>query len=733
MSPQHVTWARKKIGARLRAVSLQTAASTTIVVGLLSIVAVLSFLGSAMMADTNDRILSRQVALGRLAAHHTDEELTEVENYLRELAQADLPVVLHVISAPYATTGTLLKYMTVVAPDGSVADHEVMAPQAGTADWRTVPGLDLDRPSTGGVRWSGIFAAQDGSPLVAAAIKLSAREAEDNWLIAVLDPNTADMQGLLVAFTLMGETEHSALVDQYQRVIASSHPDEVFGLADDAALHQNVQLNQTLATARTHADAADVQDSATHIMTFVPLAHAPWTLALGGSEHELLAPVEAWRKQVLVLAVILIGVGLLAASAIAAAITQPVRRLTRVATRIGRGEFAVPVPIVGHGEIRTLAGSLEDMRQRLEQSTAEVQRAFVDMIAEKALYEGIFQSMGTAVVALDQRLQVTSVNPAAEALLGQPARGIIGEDCRMLIRSASGGVPVTCQACTLDMEGGPAFLGPRQEALLTRSGRPVFVLTTCSRAAVGPDGSTGVVRVMRDVSSDEVAALRDEFLGNVSHDLRTPLGHVKGNTDLLLRKDVSWDSRTTRDSLRTISAAVDTLDHMLSNLINLSRFNAAGLDLHFEKVKVRRLVIKAVRRARPLAGRRRLVVDVPKDIPDIEANAAWLGEVLANLLDNAVKYSPSGSELRVTAEACSAMVRLSVVDRGPGVPASERRAIFVRFRRGENAVTQHVAGTGLGLAICQSVVEAHGGRLWVDDNPEGGSVFSFTCKRAGAQ
>ena len=731
--PRHpLTRSLSRIVARIQSISLQTAARLTIIGGLLSVLAVLSFLGSAMMADTNERILSRQVALGRLAAHHTDEELAEVETYLSQLAAADFPIVLHVISAPYSGAGTLVKFVTIVAPDGTPLYPEVIPAHAQVVDWRAVRGLDLYNSDTGHVQWSGIFAARDGSPMVAAATRLLDESATGAWLVAALDPNTADMQGLLFAFTMLGETEHSALVDQYQRVIASSDIMEVLGIADDANLHEQVQLSKSLTTLRTHADLADADTVAPHVMTFVPLARAPWSLALGGSEQELLAPVEAWRRQVAILAVLILGIGLVSASAIARVVTQPIGRLTRVATSIGHGDFAQPVPLVGHGEVRTLARSLEDMRHRLKESTAGLQRALADMAAGKALYEGIFQSMGTAVVAVDEQLRVTSVNPAAEVLLGQPAERIIGTACPTLMRSASGDVPAACQTCTVTTATGPAMYGPRQEALLTRSGRPVFVLTTCSRAAVGADQSTRAVRVMRDVSSDEVASLRDEFLGNVSHDLRTPLGHVKGNADLLLRRDVTWDTRTTRDSLKAISSAVDTLDHMLKNLISLSRFNAAGLELRLRRVKVRGLVTQAVRRARPLAGRHRFVLDIPRDIPDIEADATWLGEVLANLLDNAVKYSPAGTVVRVTAEDCARMVCVSVADQGPGVPASEHRAIFVRFRRGENALAQHVAGTGLGLAICQSVVEAHGGRLWVADGPNGGAVFSFTCRRAAA-
>ena len=250
---------------------------------------------------------------------------------------------------------------------------------------------------------------------------------------------------------------------------------------------------------------------------------------------------------------------------------------------------------------------------------------------------------------------------------------------------------------------------------------------TCSRIASRDGGQAGGVRVMRDISSDEIAALRDAFLANVSHDLRSPLGHIKANATLLLRFDTAWNERSLTQSLMAISTACDTLERMLENTLNLSRLNGGGLDLHREAVDVRTLVTQAVRRVRPLAHRHRFVVDVPKHLPPIDGDPGWLGQVLSNLLDNAAKYSPAGTTVRVSAAVDSSGVRVSVADEGPGVPPSERRAIFVRFRRGQDPATRRVPGSGLGLAICQSVVEAHGGRIWIEDAPGGGSVFSFTC------
>jgi PAS domain S-box-containing protein len=407
--------------------------------------------------------------------------------------------------------------------------------------------------------------------------------------------------------------------------------------------------------------------------------------------------------------------------------TRPLHLLTGAAEQLGEGNLACQVPVVGLGEIRTLARSFDAMCGRLRQACDNLQRANTELAVEKSLYEAVFRSMGTAVLTVDERQRVTSMNAAAEVLLGQPAAEIIGALCPTLLSTAAGELPAICRQCPVAGPRKPAQCGPSQEGLVTPGGRPVLVLTTCSRIASTNGGPAGGVRVMRDISSDEIGALRDAFLANVSHDLRSPLGHIKANATLLLRRDAVWSARTTRQSLKAISTACDTLERMLENTLNLSRLNGGGLELDRGPVNVRAPVTQAIRRIRPLAHGHRFVMDVPKDLPPIDGDSGWLGQVLSNLLDNAVKYSPAGTTARVSAAVEPGGVRVSVADEGPGVSPSERRAIFLRFRRGQNTVAQPVPGSGLGLAICQSVVEAHGGRVWVEDRPEGGSVFSFTC------
>jgi PAS domain S-box-containing protein len=699
--------------------------SVAILITLCTVIGGLSFLGSRMMADTNARIISRQVALGQFAAHHTDEELAEVERYLDDLSATGLPHTLDVLADPDLPRNTMIAALAVLGPDGRPVPGGTRDPSLRELDWRGIPDLALGSPGEA-ARWSGVFAGPDGRPLVVVTLPLQGPQSVDRWLTAVVNTTNADMQGLVLAFTQLGQTEHAVLVDQNLHVIASSDPRQILGSAGDAEVHAQVQVDRVSSTVRTQRSTDPDAQPGTRIMTFVPLTRAPWSLAVGGSERELLAPVGTWRRDVATLGAFFVAVALLAGWAITRNLTRPLQLLTNTAERLGESNLAGEVPVVGPGEIRTLARSFEAMRDRLRQASDRLQRANADLAVEKSLYEAVFRSMGTAVVTVDEQHRVTSLNPAAETLLGRPMADVLGAACPTLLRTAAGELPNICRTCPVAAGAKPARRGPSQEALLTPGGRPVVVMTTCSRIHARDGHQAGGVRVMRDVSSDEIAVLRDAFLANMSHDLRSPLGHIKGNATLLLRRDTAWNERTRRQSLKAISTACDTLERMLENTLNLSQLNGGGLQLNRGPVDTRALVTQAIRRIRPLAHRHRFVMDVPKGLPAMHGDAGWLAHVLNNLLDNAVKYSPAGTTVRVSADVDPGGVRVSVADEGPGVPPSERRAIFVRFRRGQSPATQSVPGSGLGLAICQSVVEAHGGRVWVEDRPGGGSVFCFT-------
>ncbi|CAA9583111.1 MAG: Osmosensitive K+ channel histidine kinase KdpD, partial [uncultured Thermomicrobiales bacterium] len=211
-----------------------------------------------------------------------------------------------------------------------------------------------------------------------------------------------------------------------------------------------------------------------------------------------------------------------------------------------------------------------------------------------------------------------------------------------------------------------------------------------------------------------------------SHDLRTPLASIRAAAGSLLQDEIEWDPETRREFAAAIDEEAARLNRLVGNLLDLSRVEGGALHPRKELYPLDALIRAAVERlAGHLAGRR-LDIDLPPDLPPVPLDPVQIDQVLTNLLENAIKYTPDGAPIAVMAavDGGGDAVIVSVADRGPGIPPAERAQVFDKFYRLRG--NAHAAGTGLGLAIARRLVEAHGGRIWVDDHPGGGARFNLS-------
>jgi len=219
---------------------------------------------------------------------------------------------------------------------------------------------------------------------------------------------------------------------------------------------------------------------------------------------------------------------------------------------------------------------------------------------------------------------------------------------------------------------------------------------------------------------EQVDQQRSALLRSVSHDLRTPLATIRAVTSDL-QAWASYDDATRADLLELVGDEAERLDRIVGNLLSLSRIEAGALQPDRQAVALDELVAERVRRLAPLFRRVRVQVDLPTDLPLVDADYSQLDQVVTNLVENAARHSPQGSTVRIGARRRDAMVEVWVADEGIGVTTFERSRIFEPFRRGEGSTS-----SGVGLAICKAIVEAHGGAIDVGPNPGGGARFGFT-------
>jgi two-component system sensor histidine kinase KdpD len=215
----------------------------------------------------------------------------------------------------------------------------------------------------------------------------------------------------------------------------------------------------------------------------------------------------------------------------------------------------------------------------------------------------------------------------------------------------------------------------------------------------------------------ETERLRASLLSSISHDLRTPLVAILGATTSLRDYWEKFDDKTRRDLFLTIESEADRLNRFVQNLLDMTQLVAGGLKLKRQQTDIQDLVGAALTKVKKQLGARALRLDIPDDLPPVDGDLAILERVLVNVLDNACKYAPIDQPITITARREAHYVRLTITDRGPGIPEEERERVFDMFYRIKVGST--AAGAGLGLAICRGFIEAHDGRITAQPGTDG--------------
>ncbi|MBI3271127.1 MAG: PAS domain-containing protein [Planctomycetes bacterium] len=391
--------------------------------------------------------------------------------------------------------------------------------------------------------------------------------------------------------------------------------------------------------------------------------------------------------------------------------TRPLSELTLLAEAYARGEFERRIHSREGGELGVLARALNAMADAQAGMLARIAKDREELLA-------IVAGMSEGLIATDGEQRVLLVNGAAASLFDLELEKARGRPLWELVRDDA--VAKAAAEVLAGAEGKAFTLGPVR-------GRHLEVRVGAISVRGRPDG---LILLAHDVSEAlRYEELRKEFVANVSHELRTPLTLIKGFVETL-RDGALRDATKAPEFLATIERHVDRLANLVSDLLELSRLDAPGeAGLQREPVDVG----EAVRRAADLLGpaaerrRQRLEVEVGPGLPPVLGVAHELERAIANLLDNAIKYSSEGGNVRLRASsgAGGGRVEIEVSDDGIGIPAEDLPRVFERFYRVDKSRSREMGGTGLGLAIVKHVAQLHGGTAHVTSAPGRGSTFSL--------
>ncbi|GAB4273894.1 MAG: hypothetical protein Kow0056_01480 [Coriobacteriia bacterium] len=403
-----------------------------------------------------------------------------------------------------------------------------------------------------------------------------------------------------------------------------------------------------------------------------------------------------------------------------------------------------------------------------------------DLFREQERIEAILASTGDGLLVFSMDDTLSYINPAACKMLGRSCKELLGtktsvgelagaepldpeppipcwelRGCRSSSCPAYGETDPRCWLIsgTLTVDGEPTLykdkqdvcgacevlalnrdrvwengLARRREVPLGEEADRVVRLTT--NPVVDHLGRyAGTVTTMTDITLErEATRVKNEFVSTVSHELRTPLTSIKGYVDLVLDGEAGELSDLQKEFLGIVKENSDRLVELINDLLDISRIESGRIQLKIEPVDLADVVADCMGALAALTARGdiELRVDIPDDLPRLAADRSRLGQVVTNLLSNAVKYSPGGGRVRVSARPELDSVVVSVSDEGIGISEEDQRKLFAKFFRVDSSHTQEIGGTGLGLAICKSIVELHGGRIWVESELGEGSTFSFS-------
>ena len=398
-------------------------------------------------------------------------------------------------------------------------------------------------------------------------------------------------------------------------------------------------------------------------------------------------------------------------------VIRPLEEIRQSVNHFMSGFFTERIRLGYHKELSGLAGQLNLLAETVQEKI----RALSQNLTES---QALLAGMEEGVLILDFKGRVNKMNKAMEAITYPSSVSHIGKHYLEVFRDPE--LNALIQSTLSSQKGGRGSI-----SLLGKPGKSYHVQS--SFIPETGNGLEGVLVVFHDVSDlKRLERIRQEFVANVSHELRTPLTAIKGYVEALLDSGMEKDSQNEK-YLEVIARHADRMGKIVEDLLLLAEMEAADHSLKKEILPLAELIQTAIESLRPVSDLKEQVIEtrLPSDLPTIIGDSQKIFQVMVNLLNNAVHYTPAKGRITIEAKSVEKGVEAIVSDTGIGIPAEELPRIFERFYRVDKGRSREQGGTGLGLSIVKHIIESHGGRVSVQSEIGRGSRFSFFLPARG--
>jgi signal transduction histidine kinase/HAMP domain-containing protein len=762
--------------------SLWTKITILTTVGLALCIIVFSILGLRAVNEATDAMLQDRLTTASLIADFIDESLSRASSQLQRSSQLidnnaspDYKTIASDLDNAYDQLSIHLYGVYVVDAAGKSIYFQSESQGSYDLDLLLFPETYTMTPEQFPYVTRAVPVGPSSTPVVFLMNPVKLPDSGGTgWMAVAIDLAQSNI-GIFIRPLKLGQTGYVEVVDQSGVVISrtepgpklqpfekSDHSDRFAALINAGKPTQGVCHTCHLPTQRVSQD----------VLAFVPMTEAHWGVVVRQSEAEAMAPAHKLSQNLYLYGLGIVVVALLFVVLTVRNVGGRIKTLTVASRRIAGGDLSSPVEVGGKDEIGVLARTFDDMRGKLNTSYGELEQKTQELSSLLSV-SGILTSnqelpdLFKAVVT--KAVEVISVADGGILLLEKKDHSGLEVQCTMglepgvisRILPAAGIPPIEdpekrVQRVITALNEAEFLRGKIRSqiyaevihrnqfagVLVLVSFRSPEAFTASDKRivrAIADDISIAIERHELAQEADEARALheadrlRSEFVSSVSHELRTPLTIIKGYATSLLRKNVEWDEATKLEFLKSIDEKTDELRDLIDKILLSAKLEAGALKIEKEPLLIAQIARKVVEDNARWSQNHHFRIEFPASFPVVEADPRCIEQVIRNLAENAVKYSPNGGEISIAGEVEGEEIIVTVKDQGVGIPVQYQGKIFERFFRVGSPLTRGTTGSGLGLSICKGNIKAHGGRIWFESEAGKGTAFHFSLPVAGVE